>query len=101
MTASGPFWALVGRCRSLVETVSPFSRTAPTLEVVAPLSVPMKMFWAACIRKRSSVDTGLARRRQTAFVTTAIMELFLHLTAEGRLLRWRQAWRPHCAWFVN
>ena len=44
MTASRPFCALVGRWRILVVTASPFSRTAANLEVVAPLSVPMKIF---------------------------------------------------------
>jgi hypothetical protein len=29
----------------LVLTASPFSRTAAIFEVVAPLSVPMKIFW--------------------------------------------------------
>src|SRR6478735_11116060 len=43
MTAADPFCALVGRCRSFVETGSWFSQTALILEVVAPLSVPMKM----------------------------------------------------------
>jgi hypothetical protein len=44
MTASVPFCELVGRWSSLVVTASPFSRTAAILEVVAPLSVPMKIF---------------------------------------------------------
>jgi hypothetical protein len=43
-TASRPFCALVGRWKILVETASPFSQTAAILEVVAPLSVPMKIF---------------------------------------------------------
>jgi hypothetical protein len=35
---------LVGRWKIRVETASPFSQTAAILEVVAPLSVPMKIF---------------------------------------------------------
>ena len=38
----GPCLAVGRRCRSLVETAVPSSHTAPTFEVVAPPSVPMK-----------------------------------------------------------
>jgi hypothetical protein len=39
-TASVPCWALVGLWCSLVDTVVPSAQTAPTLDIVAPLSVP-------------------------------------------------------------
>ena len=39
-TASGPNSEPVGRWRSRVETVVPSSQTPPTLDVVAPPSVP-------------------------------------------------------------
>ena len=44
MTAARPFCELVGRWSNLVETASPFCHTAALFEVVAPLSVPMKIF---------------------------------------------------------
>jgi hypothetical protein len=40
-TASRPFCTLVGHWKILVDTASPFSRTAAILDVVAPLSIPM------------------------------------------------------------
>jgi hypothetical protein len=44
MTALRPFSELVERCNTLFETGSPFSQTAHSLVVVAPLSVPIKIF---------------------------------------------------------
>jgi hypothetical protein len=41
-TASRPFCALVGRCKSFVEMVAPSAHTPPTFDIVAPQSVPMK-----------------------------------------------------------
>ncbi len=46
MTASRPFSELVGLCSSFVLMASPFSQTPENLVVVAPLSVPMKIFFA-------------------------------------------------------
>jgi hypothetical protein len=59
MTASRPFCALVGRWKILVETASPFSWTAAILEVVAPLSVPIKIFPLMFARQiADSADKG-------------------------------------------
>jgi hypothetical protein len=44
MTAARPFWELVERWSTLVLMASPFSQTAENLVVVAPLSVPIKIF---------------------------------------------------------
>ena len=63
MTASRPFCALVGRWNILVETASPFSRTAAILEVVAPLSVPMKIFSLMF----APLNCGQRRQRQELF----------------------------------
>ena len=59
-TASRPFCALVGRWKILVETASPFSQTAAILEVVAPLSVPMKIF--SLISARQIADRAAKAR---------------------------------------
>jgi hypothetical protein len=59
MTASRPFCALVGRWKILVLTASPFSQTAAILEVVAPLSVPMKIFGSCSpVKLRTAAAKG-------------------------------------------
>ena len=82
MTASRPFCELVGRWRSLVETASPFSRTAAILEVVAPLSVPMKIF--SLMSARQVADGG--RQRQELFAFRRQSRLTSRVTAPETFL---------------
>src|ERR1700722_10322550 len=59
-TASGPCCELVARWWSLVETVVPSAHTPPTLDMVAPQSVPMKTCWLV-LMARSIAAIGEAR----------------------------------------
>jgi hypothetical protein len=72
---------LVGRWRSFVETGSPFSQTAETLDVVAPLSVPIKIF-----RRELMVELlSCGRRRQR-------QELFaIHVMAPEVIGQWKRS----------
>ena len=70
MTASRPFCALVGRWKILVETASPFSRTAAILEVVAPLSVPMNIF--SLMSARQVADSGGKGKNYSPFAANPV-----------------------------
>src|SRR5580704_7053228 len=57
-TAAGPCCEFVGRCSSLVETVVPSAQTPPTLDMVAPQSVPMKTCWLVLMARSIAAIDG-------------------------------------------
>src|ERR1019366_2913476 len=70
MTAAVPFCELVGRWSNLVVTASPFSRTAAILEVVAPLSVPMKIL--SLMSARQVADSGDKGKNYSPFAVNPV-----------------------------
>src|SRR5690348_11585151 len=53
-TASVPFWEFVGRWSSFVVMASPLPQTPAIFEVVAPQSVPIKIFRGGCMLPEKS-----------------------------------------------
>src|SRR5215469_1678973 len=62
MTASRPLAEFVERWSNFVVTASPFSQTAAVLQVVPPLSVPMKIFLELISSQKLGTQAGKGKK---------------------------------------